>query len=156
MHVRYLALAAAVLTLTACPGVPGAGNDPGAGAANAEATVRRQLSQARELARERGYAETTNEPLMGHLNNGTQEEVGITLNEGRQYLMVGVCDGDCTDMDLTLTGMDGREMAKDVADDDTPVLEFTARATGNHRLRVTMAACSNEPCYYGVALYAKQ
>lgn len=49
----------------------------------------------------------------------------------------------------------GPRISRDVAVDDTPVLQFVAPTSGNYRVRVEMADCNVNPCYYGVALYAR-
>lgn len=117
--------------------------------------IRTQLAQANELAQREGYS-PIGQPAAGAINDDTQEEVGVNLNSGGQYLMIGVCDNDCSDVDLRLMGPDGSEVASDVEADDTPVLQFTSGASGAHRARVIMASCDRNPCAYGVALYAKQ
>jgi hypothetical protein len=140
------------------PDAPATGGEaPSAdqGSANLPEAVRRQLAQANDIARQQGYTPVGG-PASGALRNQTQEDVSVTLTSGGQYLMVGVCDGDCSDMDLRLFAPTGEEVAQDIATDDTPVLRFTANASGAHQARVIMATCTNEPCAYGVALYSKQ
>lgn len=150
MKIRTFAALLAIAPLAACPGNAGPSSGP-----SPDATVTRLIAAAGQLARERGYSPSTTAPATGALNNGTQEDVGITLNQGREYLMVGMCDGDCSDMDLQLFDPSGNKIAEDVLDDDVPVLEFRAAASGNHRIRVVMARCSANPCSYGVSLYNK-
>jgi len=127
----------------------------GGGAARATSTVNQLLASANRLARAQGYTQAASRPASGALNDDRAEDVGLTLNAGRQYLLVGVCDADCSDMDLRLSSPAGNLVAQDVATDDTPILQFTAPATGNYRVRVIMATCTTNPCYYGVALYAR-
>jgi hypothetical protein len=127
----------------------------GGGAARATSTVNQLLASANRLARAHGYTQAASRPASGALNDDHSEDVGLTLNAGRQYLLVGVCDADCSDMDLRLTSPGGSVVAQDVETDDTPVLQFTAPASGSYRVRVMMATCTTNPCYYGVALYAR-
>lgn len=116
--------------------------------------ITRQLAHFVATAQEAGFRLVSQAPVGGALNNGTYEDVSVTLS-ARQYFIVGVCDGDCTDMDLRLFSRGETVLAEDVADDDTPMLSFTAATAGEHRLRVMMPACSSEPCAYGISVYAK-
>ena len=47
------------------------------------------------------------------------------LEPNTSYLIVGVCDGDCDDLDLQLDDPAGDTLDTDIEDDDAPVLEFT-------------------------------
>src|SRR6476661_10002520 len=75
----------------------------GGGAARATSTVNQLLASANRLARAQGYTQAASRPASGALNDDRSEDVGLTLNAGRQYLLVGVCDADCSDMDLRLS-----------------------------------------------------
>lgn len=83
-------------------------------------------------------------------SNGTHT---VDLTGGRTYGILGVCDNDCSDVDLTLFGPGGNQIAQDVATDDYPELLFTAPSSGQYRLQVRMVTCRVSPCYYGVQLY---
>lgn len=118
------------------------------------AVITQQLEGFVELVGRNGFRLVNPEPLAGALNGGTQEDLPLALT-ARQYLVVGVCDGDCTDMDLRLLDGQGNTVAQDVADDDTPLLVFTVQASGSHVLRVMMPACGADPCFYGISIFAK-
>ena len=77
----------------------------------------------------------------------------MLFRSGRSYIILGVCDNDCSDVDLRLYGPDGSTVIQDLATDDHPTLSFTAPSTGNYRLEVIMATCRQSPCYYGVQLF---
>lgn len=151
MKIRELVMVTGALAMLAGCATAGGGG----GVGRAQDSVRRQLQNATAIARGRGYTVAASTPATGALNDGGSEYVGVTLNAGREYLMVGVCDGDCSDMDLRLFSPAGNEIARDVAVDDTPVLQFVAPSSGSYRVRVEMADCNVNPCYYGVALYAR-
>lgn len=92
------------------------------------------------------------EPIGGALNEGENEELELELTAG-SYLIIGVCDADCTDLDLQLTA-DGEEIVSDFEADDTPVLEVDVEEGGVLTLRVDMATCSSGPCSYGIGIFA--
>lgn len=108
------------------PGGGAAPADPGAGSRGGAVpeVITRQLEGFVELVGRNGFRLVNPEPLAGALNGGTREDLPLALT-ARQYIMVGVCDGDCSDMDLRLLDGQGNTVAQDVADDDTPLLVFT-------------------------------
>lgn len=92
------------------------------------------------------------DPHGGALNEGESEEVELELTAG-SYLIVGVCDADCSDLDLLLSH-DGDEVDSDYEDDDTPVLAVEVEEGGTLILRVEMAACGNGPCRFGIGVFS--
>lgn len=89
----------------------------------------------------------------GNLPDDGRGSHTATLTAGVRYAIVGVCDRDCSDLDLSLTSPTGATVASDFALDDHPTLRFTAPVTGTYNLTVVMATCTQAPCYYGVQLY---
>lgn len=116
--------------------------------------ITNQLTRAAGILSPRGYV-ADRAPVMGNLNNDNQESVLINLNAGIQYALLGVCDNDCRDVDLRVYDPLGNMLGEDVATDDTPVVEFVAATTGQYRVSVIMAACNQNPCYYGVQVFVR-
>lgn len=117
--------------------------------------VRDQLQAFATAAAERGYRQQ-DEFATGSLDQGEAEEFELTLEGGKEYTIVAFCDGDCSDLDLALTTASGNDVDSDFADDDYPVVEVEPRSDGTYNLRVVMAACSVEPCFYGVGVFAQE
>ncbi len=92
-------------------------------------------------------------PLGGSLDEGATINYTFQLVAGRSYTILGVCDNDCSDLDITLYDPGGNEVAEDVLTDDKPVASHTARRSGRYRATVTMASCSTGACFYAVAAY---
>ena len=111
--------------------------------------IRNQLATASDTVRAHGYS-ADREAMMGSLNASAKEAMMVNLLGGARYAIVGVCDNDCSDVDLRIWAPDGTKLAEDILLDDTPVLEFTATVTGQYRLSVEMATCRTNPCYWGV------
>ena len=114
----------------------------------------RQLSEAAGRVQSLGYA-ADGAPAMGSLNDDASEGVLVQLNGGMRYAILGVCDNDCTDVDLRVYDPFGNMLGEDILVDDHPVVEFTAGSTGQFRVNVMMATCNTNPCYYGVQVYAR-
>lgn len=113
--------------------------------------VAAQLEAVTEALDQEGLS-SAGEPHAGALDEGESEEVELELTAGA-YLIVGVCDNDCTDLDMVLS-LDGEEIDSDFEMDDTPVLAVEVEEGGTLTLRVDMATCSSEPCRYGVGVYS--
>lgn len=116
--------------------------------------VRNQIQTASNSIRGNGYT-ADREPITGSLNASARESMMVNLQGGVRYSIVGVCDNDCTDVDLRIWDPSGTKLAEDILTDDTPVLEFTATTTGQYRLSVEMATCSTNPCYWGVQVFRR-
>jgi hypothetical protein len=91
----------------------------------------------------------------GALADDGTENYTVTLTEGHTYVLVGVCDSDCSDLDLTLLDGAGEFVVEDTEVDDAPVIEFTVTKSGEFTLPVTMFECSADFCYFGLALFAE-
>jgi hypothetical protein len=68
---------------------------------------------------------------------------------------VGVCDNDCSDLDLVLYDADGDQVDSDVQTDDVPIVQVTPRETMRYRVKVLMPTCKTNPCWYGIGVYGK-
>ncbi|HEU4561374.1 MAG TPA: hypothetical protein VFS20_26205 [Longimicrobium sp.] len=78
--------------------------------------------------------------------------VPVWLEAGRTYLFVGVCDDDCTDLDVRVFDTLGRAVASDEDPRPTPMVDFTPRRSGEHAVRASMVGCSQPACRYAVAV----
>lgn len=90
----------------------------------------------------------------GSLNDDADESILINLQAGTRYAIAGVCDQDCSDVDLQVFSSDGTKIGEDLQTDDKPVVIFNAGYSGQYRVKVLMATCSTNPCYYGVQVFA--
>lgn len=119
-----------------------------------EQQVTRLLSRASNIASSNGL-QLTHQPWIGSLGDGESTRLGLNLDGGTAYMLVGVCDNDCADLDFRLFDPNGNEVAADVATDDTPVITITPRRGGQYTLQAVMADCRNAPCRYGIGVYGR-
>lgn len=115
--------------------------------------VMAQLDRAGNITGGSGYVQTHG-PWLASLRTGENQAWSVRLNAGATYRIVGVCDNDCSDLDLKLLA-GSTSVAQDVAVDDVPVLTFTPTVTGDYTLQIIMATCSVNPCRFGVAAYGR-
>lgn len=81
---------------------------------------------------------------------GTDHRAVVDLAAGSSYVIVGACDGDCTNVDIELISMStGGVVASDLLPDDFPVVNYTAAEGGQYMVRMLMQACSVAPCFAG-------
>lgn len=112
-----------------------------------------QLSAVSTEVTKDGYAST--KYLIGQLKAGESESWSITLTAGQTFLIAGACDASCTDIDLVLTDAKGEELDSDLEPDDAPVLVHEVRTTGTYTVKVSMYACGQDPCFFGIGVFRK-
>lgn len=112
-----------------------------------------QLQDAYNDASEEGY--TVKNYLIGGLESDEDASWQFHLYSGKTYQIIGVCDIDCSDIDMYLMDMDDNDLVSDDLDDDFPMLDFTPSYSGTYQIDLTMFKCEMEPCYYGIALFVK-
>lgn len=96
----------------------------------------------------------THQIYTGSLDDGEDATVTLELARGQSYTIMGACDTDCEDLDLTLyAGSD--EIDSDLELDDFPVVEVNVDRAGTFRVEVTMADCDTEPCRYGIGVWSR-
>lgn len=127
---------------------------PAAAQGTYQQQIRNQLANHSSNVRQQGY-NADRDPIYGSLNDDASESMRINLNGGVRYVIIGVCDNDCSDVDLRLWGPDGGVLDDDMATDDYPTLQFVAPVSGQYRLAVMMATCNTNPCYWGVQVYSR-
>lgn len=148
------------LTMVECPieecgialGVLGSTDEPGA--APGEDMEGRLTLIAMEMAG-LGFSDIGEERL-GALGNDQATSIPLTLERGKDYRIVGVCDLDCFHLDLALMDPTGVEVDSDFMDDDLPILALVPDTTGEYRLDVIMVWCGVEPCSYRVTTFARE
>ena len=110
-----------------------------------------QLSdKATELFKEKGFT-PTGFKSDGSLAQGASKKIAVTLKGGDLYTIVGMCDGDCKDLNLRLLDSSGSEVDNDLEDDDFPIV--AAKAAGGYTISVEMKGCGPSACRYRLVAY---
>ncbi len=116
--------------------------------------VRSQLIQAAAALGLTGY-QLSHNPYINRLGDNSSSPIVLNLRGGTSYAMVGVCDEDCSDIDLEIYDSNGNLVDSDTTGNDTPVVTVTPRWTDRFYIKVNMASCSTSPCYYGVGVFGR-
>jgi hypothetical protein len=118
-----------------------------------EQHVLQQLQSASSAFTSAGYTPVISDG--GSLAQGETMTYTVTLQKGASYMLMGVCDQDCMDLDLALYDGYGNLISADETEDDVPVVDVTVTTGGDFTLEVTMYHCSEAICYYGVGIYGQ-
>ena len=123
-------------------------------AASAQNYVNQRLGQIVRSMRDDGY-DQSHLRTRGSLREGQTRTFTLRLTGGSRYVIGGVCDEDCSDLDLMFYDSRGNLLDEDNSTDDEPVVGVTAPRTGTYRVRVRMYACSAEPCAFGLVVFGE-
>ena len=102
-----------------------------------------------------GY-EQTGENRSGALNTRESTSFTVPLRAGYSYVVTGVCDDDCKELDLILYAANGYEVDAARNAGNAPILRAAPRETMVYRVKVVMASCRTNPCSYGVAVFRQE
>ena len=122
---------------------------------NAYAGQVRQGLQIFEAAiAEEGFS-ATHEFVIDHMPGNSTHRITFELKKGRGYVLASVCDADCSDIDIQVYDENGNEAGEDTANDAVAAVGFAPQRTGVFTVEVTMAACSTDPCFFGVGAFGQ-
>jgi hypothetical protein len=88
----------------------------------------------------------------GTLNTGESATFSITLPAGAESALAGVCDDDCTDLDLSLS-TNGYDIDAARGGGNAPIVRVTPTAQTTYTVTVRMASCRVNPCSFGIAVF---
>jgi hypothetical protein len=93
--------------------------------------------------------------VTGGLAAEASARVPLTLQAGRSYAVVGLCEAPCHDLDLRLFDPEGMEVNADVEPNAQPVVLVVPRRSGTYQVRAYMAECRASECSFGVQLFVR-
>lgn len=111
-----------------------------------------RLNRFRSELLDAGFTEAGSSEA-GSLGQDQEIRFPVSLTEGLEYRLAGVCDNDCGDLDLVLYDPSGEEIASDLLADAIPFLTVTPSATGVYRVAVIMVSCAVEPCGFTLSTF---
>lgn len=119
--------------------------------------ISQQLDAAAEAIAGEGFRPSAvafaQNALVGLLPADGRVFLELNLRAGINYMVVGGCDYDCSDLDIAAYSADGTQLAADVEMDDVPVVTFRSETNGPHLVEVAMPGCSTENCYFGIRVF---
>lgn len=117
--------------------------------------ARGQVQQIwQELKREFGFG-YLGDMVVGALEQGDDEYFEVEFLAHREYVIVGLCDDDCSDLDILVYDWDDNVVLSDMETDDAPVVRVPTGNGGTYYVEAAMPGCSVEPCYYAVQIFQR-
>lgn len=98
---------------------------------------------------------SSHEPYLNSLRANNSYYIPYYLRAGNSYSIFGVCDGDCSDIDLSLYDNNGNLIAQDNDSDDYPIVSANIYRSGSYQIKVRMYSCRTQDCLYGLAAFQK-
>jgi hypothetical protein len=90
--------------------------------------------------------------VVGKMGDDASDSWTFDFNSSVDYVIVGACDVDCSDLDISVIDMYGNVLVEDAASDDHPIVNFEPSGSGRYTVKVAMYSCSADPCYFGFGL----
>jgi hypothetical protein len=106
-------------------------------------------------AEQRGLA-VEHEPYLDMLDDGEYERIEFVFDRVGFYTVRGVCDVDCSDLDLWVLDGTGSVIDRDLRVSDRPQVRFRVTRPGSFEVVVRMAECSREPCGFVVQSFRER
>lgn len=113
-----------------------------------------RLGQVEQAFASQGWTQIA-APVTGQLNQGATMTHPVTMNVGGEYRIIGVCDNDCSDLDLTLLDGYGNPISQDNSTDATPIVSVVPTSSGQFNVNAHMFQCTVQPCYYALVMYGR-
>lgn len=108
------------------------------------------LRSADDYQIEHTYIGSLNTP-----NRWGEQTLKVNIRRGVEYVLVGACDENCEDVDLTIYNPQGEIVTTDTAMGDAPLLVGASAQSGTFYIEVYMPTCSAEACRYGVSILSR-
>jgi hypothetical protein len=90
----------------------------------------------------------------GSLATGAAGWAPLDLAPGREYRVVGRCDGDCEELDLVLN-RDEQPIQDSAGRGTLPYIDYYPRYANHYTVTARMVECSTPTCRYGLAVFSR-
>ncbi len=121
--------------------------------------VGKQLDNAaRTFSEMNGYVQT-HDTYIGKIDaHGISSARFLTLEllKGIDYAILGVCDKDCTDINLELFDENQNSLDADYQLDNKPLVKISPKWTSVFKVKITIPRCKASRCTYGIGVFGRQ
>lgn len=111
--------------------------------------------QNRQLYEGRGYAHAAG-PFYMTLNEEGRQSVQLPVAKGVEYIVVGVCDSNCSDLDLILRASTFMRLGSDEMAGKSPVVEHRATIDDVMTIEGVMGQCWATLCNAAFDVFSKR
>lgn len=95
-------------------------------------------------------------PLLGRVSEGVETRFTAKLNGDINYAIIGACDENCDELNLTLNNTDGERIAMDEKQDGVPIISFTPPSSNDYQITVRIDECKTGNCEFGILLFVSK
>ena len=107
-----------------------------------------------DVAKEEGVLDRVGAVMDRELRPGAKAEFVFTIDPAKSYRVLGVCDLDCDDLEITISNAaTGEILHEDEERDAFPVADIDLSGAKRIEISVTMADCSDSECIFAAGLY---
>jgi hypothetical protein len=93
-------------------------------------------------------------PLLAKVRQQVSSPFRATLHPDTEYVFVGTCDGNCKDLNLTLTDANGQKIATSQKTGEVATISFTPPSQGEYQITAKPGECTNvDGCSFGMAIF---
>jgi len=110
-------------------------------------------AKATEIYKGKGYSPTA-WSKQARLGDSVSQDFSIRLDAQKEFSLVGMCDTNCSNLDMLVIDSNGKVVGSDVEADDFPIVSFTPSAEGNYTVRITMTKCTST-CDLGIMAFKR-
>ncbi|NEP46189.1 MAG: hypothetical protein F6K35_46145 [Okeania sp. SIO2H7] len=95
-------------------------------------------------------------PLLGRVSEGIETRFTAKLIAEVNYAIMGACDDNCNEFNLTLNNTNGERIAFGDRQDGMPIISFTPPFSSDYQITVRIDECRAENCEFGMLLFVPQ
>jgi hypothetical protein len=93
-------------------------------------------------------------PLLAKVRKQVSSPFRATLHPDIEYVFVATCDGNCKDLNLTLTDANGQQIAASQKSGELATISFTPPSQGEYQLTAKPGECTTaEGCNFGMGIF---
>ncbi|MEG4283753.1 hypothetical protein QUB68_11545 [Microcoleus sp. A006_D1] len=93
-------------------------------------------------------------PLLGTVRKQVSSPFRATLQPDTEYVFVATCDGNCKDLNLTLTDASGQQIAASQKAGELSSISFTPPSQGEYQIAAKPGECTTaEGCSFGMGIF---
>ncbi len=112
-----------------------------------------EFSVMEAIYRRQGAPITRLSEARGALSNDANETVPVVFDGPGTYIIIGMCDSACGNLNLAIFDAAGQLIDEDDNNDDHPVVHIQTNDGASINVQASMQRCRAEPCAYGVNVY---
>lgn len=123
-------------------------------AQNAQDEVKTKLLLAGSVFISEGF-QLTHEIIFGRLTERQSETISLQLDGSMEYIIFGVCDNDCYNVNIDFYDVNGQRVAYNHEYSDAPYIVVHKGNRGTYYIHITMVRCASYSCNYGVGVFGR-